>query len=69
VLPASLAGSFFFTILVNSSRIIISIATQNYTSSILHEAIGIITNLTFLVLTCLLLDRFLTRRHRCEKTS
>lgn len=47
--------SFFFSIFVTSSRIYVSIVMQNNIpifsgNSIIHESIGIITNLVFLVL-------------------
>jgi exosortase K len=75
-LPASLLGSFFFTILVNASRISASITVQNQTSNIfqnyqniVHEAIGIITYLTFLVLTYLLVETLMARKAANEKAS
>jgi exosortase K len=75
-LPASLLGSFFFTILVNASRMAASITVQSQTGdifqnyqNIVHEATGIITYLTFLVLTYLLVETFMARKAANEETS
>ncbi len=64
--PLSLIFAYFFSIFTNSSRIFASIIVQNATAKIvmqqqlLHETIGIITNLSFLVLTYYLIDKLLT---------
>ncbi len=65
-IPAALIFAYFFSIFTNSSRIFASIIVQNATAKIvmqqqlLHETIGIITNLSFLVLTYYLIDKLLT---------
>lgn len=65
VLPTALFLGYLLTIFVNSSRIYASIIIQNQTKFIqinqdyLHEAIGIITNLSFLILAYYLTEKFL----------
>jgi len=73
-IPLAFIGSYFLTLFVNSSRIYVSIVVQNQTQnissidqSILHEAIGIITNLSFLVLVYLLIEKALNRKKSYEK--
>ena len=66
--------AYFFTIFVNSSRIIVSIIIENRVGDfidkdLLHEAIGIITNLSFLILTYFLTNKFLIKRKNNEKTT
>ena len=68
-IPTSLFGAFLLTIFVNTSRIFASIVVQTKTKSILlnqqhivHEAIGIITNLTFLILAYVLIEKLLTHK-------
>lgn len=65
----SIIGAYLFTIGVNSARIFTSIIIQRQDISILHidpsithQVIGITTNLTFLVLTYLLIERILTHK-------
>ena len=55
-IPTALIGAYLLTIFVNTSRIFAFIVVQTQTKNILlnhqhilHEAIGIITNLTFLI--------------------
>ncbi|WP_299679207.1 exosortase K [uncultured Dokdonia sp.] len=69
VLWISIIGAYLLTIGVNSARIFTSISIQRQDISILqidpsitHQAIGISTNLTFLVLTYLLIERVLTHK-------
>jgi exosortase K len=64
----SLIGAYFLTVLVNSSRIFASIIIENQIHSIakysiIHESIGIITNLTFLILIYLITERILNKRN------
>lgn len=73
-IPISLAGAYLLTIFVNTSRIYASIVIQSQTKNILlsqqhlmHEAIGIITNLSFLVLAYYLIETILIRiRHNAK---
>jgi len=65
----SLIGAYLLTIFVNTSRIFVSIIVQNQTRNIflreqdiIHEAVGIITNLTFLILTYYLIEKILTHK-------
>ncbi len=65
-LSFSLIGAYIFTILVNSSRIYTSIIIQSKTlsftsHSIVHEIIGIVTNLTFLILIYLTVEKILIK--------
>ena len=72
--PTALIGAYLLTIFVNTSRIIASIVVQTQTKNIflnqqyiIHEAIGIITNLSFLILAYILLDKFLiNKRHNAK---
>ncbi|MDA3885531.1 MAG: exosortase K [Candidatus Delongbacteria bacterium] len=68
-IPLAITGAYFLTILVNTSRIFASIVIQNQTSGffenqqhIIHEAIGIVTNLSFLILVYFFIDKILTKR-------
>ncbi|MDF1699480.1 MAG: exosortase K [Saprospiraceae bacterium] len=75
-IPASLIGAYLLTIFVNTSRIFTSIIVQpltknnfQYHQHTIHEAIGIITNLTFLVLAYMLLDKLLNQtQHHAKLT-
>ena len=56
-IPSVMLGAYILTILVSTSRIYVSLTIQNslinflqIEQHIIHEAIGVITNLTFLVL-------------------
>jgi exosortase K len=67
--PSALFGAYLLTIFVNTSRIFASIVVQTHTKSILlnqqhivHEAIGIITNLTFLILAYVLIEKLLIHK-------
>ena len=64
-----LLGAYLLTIFVNTSRIFASIVVRNQTKNILlnqqhiiHEAIGIITNMSFLILTYVLIEKLLTHK-------
>lgn len=70
----ALLGAYFFTIFVNASRIFVTIIVQPKTQHLLpnhqhlvHEAIGVVTNLTFLVLAYMLLEKILKRKQTHEK--
>lgn len=65
----SIIGAYILTIAVNSARIFASITIQsqdvsflNIDPKLIHQAIGITTNLTFLVLIYLLIERVLTHK-------
>lgn len=66
-IPVTIISAYILTILVTTSRIFVSIIIQNLPVSfpnigqnIIHESIGIITNLSFLILFYFLADKFLT---------
>ncbi|MEM6298936.1 MAG: exosortase K [Bacteroidota bacterium] len=67
VLPISLLVAYLFTVLVNSSRIFVSILVQEFITNqlgidekIVHEAIGITTNLGFLILLYFTAEKLLS---------
>ena len=66
-IPTALFVAYVLTIFVNTSRIFVSIVVQSQTKifflnnqQIIHEAIGITTNLTFLILAYVIIEKFLT---------
>lgn len=68
-IPTALIGAYLLTIFVNTSRIFASIVVQTQTKNIfineqhiIHEAIGITTNLTFLILAYILIDKILINK-------
>ena len=68
-IPVALFGAWLLTIFVNTSRIYASIIIQNHSKNILanqqhvvHEAIGIITNLSFLILAFYLVEKLLIHK-------
>jgi exosortase K len=68
-IPTALIGAYLLTIFSNTSRIYVSVIVQNQTETvflneqhIVHEAIGIITNLTFLILAYILIEKLLTHK-------
>jgi exosortase K len=72
--PIALIGAYLLTIFVNTSRIFTSIVVQNQNKSfflnqqhLVHEAIGVITNLSFLILAYLLIDNLLTNKRNNAK--
>lgn len=74
VIPIVLLFTYLFTILVNTSRIYASIIVQSQTKTpfynyqhLIHESMGIITNLFFLILSYYLIEKLLKRIHRYEK--
>jgi len=72
----SLIGAYLLTVFVNTSRIFASIVIQNQMSNIfvnqkhiIHETIGIVTNLSFLILTYFIINRVLIKRiHNAKLT-
>ena len=75
IIPFSLVVSYLLTILVNTSRIFVSIIMQQQANNflpdrphlILHEIVGVITNLTFLILIYIILEKFLTNKYQNAK--
>lgn len=71
--PVTLVGSYLLTIVVNTSRIFTSIVIQNQTRNMIeqqhfiHESIGIITNVSFLVLCYVLTEKYLTKKRANAK--
>ncbi|WP_408612977.1 exosortase K [Limibacter armeniacum] len=70
----SFIGAYIFTVLVNSSRIFVSVIIQKQAAlalpikeKIIHEGIGILTNLTFLILIYLITERILKTRNANAK--
>ena len=64
MIPATLLGAYLLTIFVNTSRIFASIIVQNQTKNFLatqqhlvHEAVGVVTNLSFLILAYCLIEK------------
>jgi exosortase K len=73
-IPLALIGAYLLTIFVNTSRIFASIIVQTHTDlifnkqqHIIHEAIGIITNLTFLILAYILIEKTLKNKQNNAK--
>lgn len=65
-IPFALVTAYILSIFVNTSRIFTSIVIQNKVHNfgnqhIIHEAIGVITNLSFLILIYLLTDKILLK--------
>lgn len=75
LIPSTLIISYLLTILVNASRIFVSVVLHNpfnYFSSsdtylILHQSVGIITNLVFLIIIYLLAEKILNKKTDNEK--
>lgn len=71
IIPAALLLAYVVTIFVNASRIFVSIVLQNQVThflsqksiEIVHETIGIVTNLSFLILIYILLERLLKKQN------
>ena len=71
----ALVVSYLLTIFVNSSRIFVSIIMQQQADNflpnrphlILHETVGVITNLTFLILIYIVSEKFLTNKYQNAK--
>jgi exosortase K len=74
-IPVCLLVAYIFTIFVNASRIFASIIIQhqsknfapNISHEVLHEIIGVTTNLSFLILAYYLLEKTLKNRYKNEK--
>ena len=73
-IPTALVGAYLLTVFVNASRIFASIVVQNLTKNILsnqqhlvHETVGVITNLSFLVLAYYLTEKLLIHKQRHAK--
>lgn len=69
-IPTALFFAYLLTIFVNASRIFASVIVQNQTKillvnqqNLIHEAIGVITNLSFLVLTYYLIEKLLIQHN------
>ncbi|WP_366893997.1 exosortase K [uncultured Aquimarina sp.] len=67
-IPVALLFTFVLTIIVNTSRIYVLIVAQNRLSSLLsiettviHESIGILINLSFLIITYLMLEKIIIK--------
>ncbi len=70
LLFGSLSIAYVLTILINSSRIIISVVFQNakfdflnLEPHIIHESIGVITYLSFLLITYFLTEKILNKKY------
>ena len=74
-IPVALIASYLLTIFVNASRIFVSIIMQQQANNflpvrphlILHEIVGIITNLTFLILIYIVSEKVLTNKYKNAK--
>jgi len=73
-IPIVLFCAYLLTIFVNTSRIFVSVIVQNQTKDffanqqhLIHESIGIITNLSFLVLAYYIVEKFLIHRQHNAK--
>lgn len=74
-IPVALITSYLLTIFVNTSRIFVSIIMQQQANNflpdrphlILHEIVGVITNLTFLILIYIVSEKFLTNKYQNAK--
>lgn len=69
IIPTALIVAYLLTIFVNTSRIFASIVLQTQVKNffmhqqhIVHEAIGIVTNLTFLILAYILIEKLLIHK-------
>lgn len=69
-IPTVLFFAYLLTIFVNASRIFASVIVQNQTKillsnqqNLIHEAVGVITNLSFLVLTYYLIEKLLIQHN------
>jgi len=73
-IPIALFISYLLTLFVNTSRIFASIIIQNQTQNmpenwqhIIHESIGIITNLTFLIIAYYITEKYINHRQQHAK--
>jgi exosortase K len=74
MIPTALVCAYLLTVFVNASRIFASIVVRNQTINslpnqqyLMHESVGIITNLSFLVLVYYLMEKFLKHRRNHAK--
>ena len=75
-IPLALISAYCLTIFVNTSRIFVSIVIQNQMNDIfsnqkhiIHETIGIVTSLSFLILTYFIIDKILIKKtHNAKLT-
>ncbi|MDR3238331.1 MAG: exosortase K [Spirochaetia bacterium] len=70
-IAAALLLSYIFTIMVNSSRILASmfLSQTPLPDRIMHESIGIVTNMVFLAIIYFLTENFMKRRgHKHEES-
>lgn len=74
VLLASITIAYFITVLVNTCRIVSSIAIAQFNSiflideQLIHQATGILTNLTFLIIIYLTTNFILIKIHNAKLT-
>ena len=73
--PTALAGAYLLTVFANASRIFAAIVVRNQTINIfpnqqylIHETVGIITYLTFLILAYYLMEKFLKHKQYAKFT-
>jgi len=73
LLPAALILSYLLTLFSNASRIFASIIVRNQTMNIfpdkqylIHEIVGIVTNLSFLILSYYLIEKLLKHRNHAK---
>jgi len=74
MVPVSMLAAYVLTIFANTSRIFISIVIEHKNihflqehQAVLHEAIGVLTYLSFLVLTYLLTEKYLIKTNKHAK--
>lgn len=75
IIPITLVSAYLLSILVNTARIFVSVVVQHQAGHflpdrphlILHEAVGIVTNLTFLILAYYLIEKLLIYKRNNEK--
>ncbi len=74
-IPASLILAYILTIFANTSRIFASIVVHTNTKNIIvnnqhivHEAVGITTNLSFLILAYILIEHFFKNKQNAKLT-
>jgi exosortase K len=71
IIPAALLAGYVLTVFVNASRIFAAVIVQKQASRlltdrphlILHEIVGVVTNLVFLILIYYLSERFLIHKY------
>ena len=70
VFPAAFISAYILTLFINASRILVSVVLQprimaltNLPPGILHESIGVLTNLFFLIAIYTLVEKILIRKY------